>query len=174
MYDSEPGLSGIKRPKMIVKNPKNLTEQEMLHFLYNSNYDEDEDYEPDTSESEPAEDDGLLLTTTSLIGRFNNKIEKRKSDVPNDVHHFIRNCERAQSVCDHNAIFHIICSRSGGTASELIQNQENRPKLKKFLLEQYGPKDTIIQLRQKLYLVNKTLTKVSINFNVDFGVSRNR
>ncbi|KAF5283323.1 hypothetical protein FQA39_LY17347 [Lamprigera yunnana] len=57
MCDSEPGPSGIKRPKMIVQNPKNSTEQEMLYFLYNSDYDENEDYEPDTSESEPEEDD---------------------------------------------------------------------------------------------------------------------
>ncbi|KAF5279425.1 hypothetical protein FQA39_LY05535 [Lamprigera yunnana] len=60
MCDSEPGHSGIKRPKMIVKNPKNLTELEMLYFLYNSDYDEDKDYEPDTSESEPKGDDGAL------------------------------------------------------------------------------------------------------------------
>ncbi|KAF5298865.1 hypothetical protein FQA39_LY11677 [Lamprigera yunnana] len=57
MCDSEPGPSGIKRPKMIVRNPKNLTEQEMLYFLYNSDYDEDENYKPNTSESEQKEDD---------------------------------------------------------------------------------------------------------------------
>ncbi|KAF5277400.1 hypothetical protein FQA39_LY06213 [Lamprigera yunnana] len=81
---------------------------------------------------------GLLLTATSLIGRFNKEIDNRKSDVTNDIHHFIRNCERAQSICNHSAIFHIICSRIEGSASELIQNQENWCKLKKFLLEQYS------------------------------------
>ncbi|KAF5288492.1 hypothetical protein FQA39_LY15421 [Lamprigera yunnana] len=80
MCDSEPGPSSIKRPKMIVKNLKNLTKREMLYFLYNSDYDEDEHYEPDTSESEPVEDDGnKLVFSVKVMGTIH-------LIVPEDVH----------------------------------------------------------------------------------------
>lgn len=71
MDDNQAGPSGIKRHKVTVKNPKCLTVEEMMQYLYESENDEDlsdPEQDDESSESDRENDDGKCFSGLGICG----------------------------------------------------------------------------------------------------------